>query len=114
MIDITLNGERKRVANAINLANLLDQLGFDRRRVAVEVNREMVPQARHQDKVIEAGDAVEIVTLVGGGSGEDKPLVIGKFSFRSRLITGTGKFATYDLMRACLEASACEVTTVAI
>jgi thiazole synthase len=41
-------------------------------------------------------------------------LVVGKFSFRSRLITGTGKFATYDLMRDCLAASACEVTTVAV
>ncbi|MBX9680432.1 MAG: thiazole synthase [Gemmataceae bacterium] len=44
----------------------------------------------------------------------DKPLVIGKFSFRSRLITGTGKFATLDLMKQCMEASQCEVTTVAV
>src|SRR5271156_3870822 len=45
---------------------------------------------------------------------QDKPLVLGKFTFRSRLITGTGKFATYDLMRDCLAVSACEVTTVAV
>ena len=44
----------------------------------------------------------------------DKPLVIGKFSFRSRLITGTGKFATLDLMKQCMDASNCEVTTVAV
>jgi thiazole synthase len=44
----------------------------------------------------------------------DKPLVVGKFTFRSRLFTGTGKFATYDLMRDCLQASKCEVTTVAV
>src|SRR5207302_5594195 len=66
-----------------------------------------------------AGDRVEIVRFVGGGSPEhdalaDKPLRIGKFTFRSRLITGTGKYASYDLMRSCLEASACEVTTVAV
>src|SRR5204863_785567 len=66
-----------------------------------------------------SGDAVEIVTLVGGGSADadvpaDKPLVIGKFTFRSRLITGTGKYASYDLMRDCLAASGCEVTTVAV
>jgi thiazole synthase len=35
-------------------------------------------------------------------------------SFRSRLITGTGKYAGYDLMRDCLAASGCEVTTVAV
>ncbi|MFO0864303.1 MAG: thiazole synthase [Gemmataceae bacterium] len=44
----------------------------------------------------------------------DKPLVVGKFSFRSRLFTGTGKFATFDLMKQCMEASDCEVTTVAV
>jgi thiazole synthase len=66
-----------------------------------------------------SGDAVEVVTLVGGGSPDsdipaDKPLVIGKLSFQSRLITGTGKYANYELMRQCLAASGCEVTTVAV
>ncbi|MCI0457114.1 MAG: thiazole synthase [Gemmataceae bacterium] len=41
-------------------------------------------------------------------------MVIGKFRFQSRLITGTGKYASYEQMRDCLAASACEVTTVAI
>src|SRR5205807_7768270 len=54
----------------------------------------------------------------GGGSDADepadKPLVIGPMSFRSRLITGTGKYANYALMRDCLTASGCEVTTVAV
>lgn len=42
------------------------------------------------------------------------PLKIGKQSFRSRLFVGTGKYATYELMRECLEASRCEVVTVAV
>ncbi len=45
---------------------------------------------------------------------EDTPLIVGPFKFNSRLFTGTGKYATYDLMRDCLEASGCEVTTVAV
>jgi thiazole synthase len=62
---------------------------------------------------------VEIVTLVGGGSWDagpppDRPLVIGKKAFHSRLITGTGKYASYELMSDCLAASGCEVTTVAV
>jgi thiazole synthase len=115
MINITLNGEHKSLAAAVTLATLLEQLGFDRRRIAVEVNREVVPQARHDEHTLRSGDTVEIVTLVGGGSDpHDKPLVIGKFTFTSRLITGTGKYTGYDLMRACLDASACEVTTVAV
>ncbi len=51
---------------------------------------------------------------VKSGHPSDASLVIGKFAFQSRLITGTGKFATYDLMRECLVASGCEVTTVAV
>ena len=44
----------------------------------------------------------------------DGPLKIGSFAFDSRLMTGTGKFATPDLMRACMAASGCQVTTVAV
>ncbi len=60
---------------------------------------------------------MEIVTLVGGGSPDpaaDKALRVGSFTVRSRLITGTGKYANYELMRDCLAASGCEVTTVAV
>jgi thiazole synthase len=42
------------------------------------------------------------------------PLRIGNQVFRSRLFVGTGKYATYELMRECLEASRCEVVTVAV
>jgi len=44
----------------------------------------------------------------------DSPLVLGTHSFTSRLIVGTGKYATYELMRDCLEASGAEVITVAV
>src|SRR4029078_738867 len=53
----------------------------------------------------------------GGGSGApltDQPLKVGGFTFRSRLFTGTGKYAGYHLMRQCMEASGCEVTAVAV
>ncbi len=133
MLHFTLNGEPRTLPEPLTVAQLLERLGHDRRRVAVEVNQEVVPAAAHPDRRLGAGDAVEIVTLVGGGSdgpsaplapggrgvgGEgvpaDKPLVVGKFRFQSRLITGTGKYATYDQMRDCLAASGCEVTTVAV
>ncbi len=139
MIDFTLNGEQKSLPQPLTIAELVRQLGYQSRRVAVEVNQEVVPSMRHAEHSLQTGDAVEIVTLVGGGQPEgsgqlaggskaigvslptahcplptDKPLTIGKFRFRSRLITGTGKYASYDLMRDCLDASGCEVTTVAV
>jgi thiazole synthase len=119
MLDLTINGERRTLPESLTVAELVQQLGFDRRKIAVEVNRELVPRPRHEDHRLTDGDAVEIVTLVGGGAPDpeppaDKPLVIGKHTFRSRLITGTGKYSNYELMSDCLAASGCEVTTVAV
>jgi thiazole synthase len=80
----------------------------------------VVPRHDYAERRLGEGDEIEIVTLVGGGSPAadvppaDKPLVVGKFRFQSRLITGTGKYANYDLMKRCLDASGCEVTTVAV
>lgn len=44
----------------------------------------------------------------------DQPLQVGTHSFSSRLIVGTGKYKTYELMQECLAASAAEVITVAV
>jgi thiazole synthase len=118
MFNVTINGESRNLPALVTVAELLRQLGFDRRPVAVEINENVVPKVRYAEHRLAAGDRVEIATLVGGGSDptvpSDKPLVIGKFRFTSRLITGTGKYASYELMRDCLAASCCEVTTVAV
>jgi thiazole synthase len=117
MFTLQINGEPRPLPRPLTVAELLAQLGHDRRRVAVEVNEAVVPMMRHAEHLLAEGDRVEIVTLVGGGAPEapaDKPLKIGKFTFQSRLITGTGKYANYELMRDCLDASGCEVTTVAV
>lgn len=66
-MQITLNGTPREVATATTLAELLTQLGTRPQQVAVEVNRELVPRSRHPSHVLQAGDTVEIVTLVGGG-----------------------------------------------
>src|SRR5712691_4876161 len=102
MIEITLNGEPNTLPQPLTIQELIERIGLDPRKVAVEVNREVVPKARHPDHRLQGGDAVEIVTLVGGGAPSfldslpegkrvlvDKPLKVGKFTFQSRLITGT-------------------------
>lgn len=66
-MQITINGTPREVADGITVAELLGRLELRPQQVAVEVNRELVPRTRHPDRALLAGDAVEIVTLVGGG-----------------------------------------------
>ena len=117
-LTFTLNGAARESPVGATLADLVRSLGTDPRAVAVEVNRALVPRADHASYTLKSGDVVELVTLVGGGEPPvplaDGPLVVGPFRFRSRLFTGTGKYSSPALMRDCLAASGCEVTTVAV
>lgn len=116
MLTLRINDESREFPAPLSVAELLRQLKKDPSKLAIEVNRVVVPRAEHEAAQLRSGDEVEIVTLVGGGSGvpEDAPLKVGPFTFRSRLFTGTGKFATMELMQQCMAASGCEVTTVAV
>jgi len=115
---ITINAEPRSYPAPLTVADLLQQLGRDPKRLAVEVNEQVVRRDEQVARTLGDGDRVEIVTLVGGGEATEPPadrlLTVGKFTFRSRLFTGTGKYSTYDLMREALAASGCEVTTVAV
>ena len=64
---ILLNGEPTDVPSPLDVAALLVHLGFAEKRVAVEVNREIVPRSRHASRVLSEGDAVELVHAMGGG-----------------------------------------------
>ena len=111
---VTVNAEHITLPDPCTLADLLTRLGKDPMRLAVERNERVVPRADHVHTRLDDGDRIEIVTLVGGGQPDDALLKVGPFTFRSRLFTGTGKFVTHELMQHCLQASGCEVTTVAV
>lgn len=64
---IILNGEPKTIPDAATITTLLRDLKLDRAACAVEVNKTLVPKARHTDRILAEGDTVEVVTLVGGG-----------------------------------------------
>jgi thiamine biosynthesis protein ThiS len=67
MLELTLNGESRQLVEPVTLAELLDSLGLDRRKVAVERNREIVPRSEYQATRLATGDALEIVHFIGGG-----------------------------------------------
>ncbi len=64
---VTINGERRRVASATSLAELIAEIGLDPLRVAVERNLAIVPRSTFGDVMVEDGDDYEIVHFVGGG-----------------------------------------------
>lgn len=64
---ITLNGEPRELSDASTVNELLIELGYEGRRLAVELNGDIVPKSQHTSTKINAGDTVEIVIAVGGG-----------------------------------------------
>jgi sulfur carrier protein len=66
-MQVTVNGAQQELAEGMTVADLLVTLALTQRRVAVEINRELVPRSLHPQRKINPGDAVEIVGLVGGG-----------------------------------------------
>lgn len=66
-MDIQLNGEARQIAEQATLAAMLEHEGLAQRRVAVEVNGEIVPRGRHPQHALRDGDRVEIVHALGGG-----------------------------------------------
>ena len=66
-MEILLNGQTLRLQAPVSLADLLEQQGYALRRVAVEVNRSIVPKSQHGLHMLREGDKVEIVHALGGG-----------------------------------------------
>ena len=66
-IHLRVNGAPRIVASDCTLAGLIDVLGFKRRRIAIAVNRDVVPRSAFASHRLAAGDQVEILEAVGGG-----------------------------------------------
>ena len=66
-IEIKFNGQQHQLQPGTTVAELLELFKMESRYVAVEVNLELIPRRRHAEHVLQAGDRLEVVTLVGGG-----------------------------------------------
>lgn len=64
---ITVNGEPRELPSDSTVRDLILRLGLAKAACAVEVNRQLVPRKAHETTVLQEGDVVEVVTLVGGG-----------------------------------------------
>lgn len=63
---IKVNGIQKEISG-ISVNKFLLQENYDTKRIAVEVNGEIVPKSRYENTILNDGDSVEVVSFMGGG-----------------------------------------------
>ncbi|MCI8326291.1 MAG: sulfur carrier protein ThiS [Lachnospiraceae bacterium] len=63
---VQVNGEKMEADGKI-LIELLTENGYQKEKIAVECNEEIVPRAEYEKKILQDGDVLEIVSFVGGG-----------------------------------------------
>lgn len=66
-MNITINGESRTLETETRLSQLLNMLDLGGKRIAVEVNREIVPRSEYDNYTLSESDTVEIVNAIGGG-----------------------------------------------
>jgi thiamine biosynthesis protein ThiS len=66
-VRVTVNDEPRELPAGATVADLVSALGLGPRRIAVEVNRNVVPRAEYGAAALQDGDAIEIIHFVGGG-----------------------------------------------
>ncbi|HEU0070764.1 MAG TPA: sulfur carrier protein ThiS [Alphaproteobacteria bacterium] len=119
-MQVTINGETRPIAAAQSVQALLADLGLDTRKVAVELNLEIVPRSAYGATQVGDGDKLEIVHFIGGGApdgassaADDSFAVAGK-RYNSRLLVGTGKYKDFEETARAIKASGAEIVTVAV
>jgi len=110
---IVVNGERRPLPQD-GLVGVLRDLGVDPEAggVAVAVNEQVVPRAQWSVYRLRCGDRVEVVRPVAGG--EDEVWELAGLRLRSRLVLGTARYPSLQVMLDALRASGTEMVTVAI
>jgi sulfur carrier protein len=67
LLAIQLNGEPHRIPSACTLSGLIEAMELGQRRVAIAVNREVIPRSQFNAHQLADGDRVEVLEAVGGG-----------------------------------------------
>ncbi len=66
-MEVIINGETQELPETISASELINQLGLSTKRLAVEVNLEIVPRSQFDSHRFKPGDRIEIVHAIGGG-----------------------------------------------
>lgn len=109
---VYVNGEPREFADHPLVADVIADMGLQGKKIAVEMNKEILPYDQHATQKLQAGDRLEIVHAIGGG--QDDSFVLAGATYHSRLLVGTGKYKDMEETRLAIEASGAEIVTVAI
>jgi len=66
-MNIIINGVEKTYTSSLTLETLLNELDHAGKKVAIEVNEEIIPRSQYKNKLVVDGDKIEIINAVGGG-----------------------------------------------
>lgn len=66
-LSLVVNGEPRSVPRGCTVAGLVRSLGMESKRIAVAVNRDVIPRSHFPDHLLSSGDRIEILEAVGGG-----------------------------------------------
>lgn len=109
---IQVNGDLREYGENAKVADVIADLGLGGKRIAVELNLEILPFTQFDTQILKDSDRLEIVHAIGGGQ-DDFFTLAGK-QYRSRLLVGSGKYKDLEETRLATEASGAEIVTVAI
>lgn len=109
---VYINGEAHTFSDAVSVADIVEKQGLTGKKIAVELNLEILPFQQYTSQQLVDGDKLEIVHAIGGGQGDD--FVIAGKAYHSRLLVGTGKYKDMEETRLAIEASGAQIVTVAL
>jgi thiazole synthase len=109
---IYINGQDRDIAEHSSVNDIINELGLTGKKIAIELNKEILPFQLYASQILHDNDHLEIVHAIGGG--QDDSFVLAGVTYHSRLLVGTGKYKDLEETRLAIEASGAQIVTVAI
>jgi sulfur carrier protein len=66
-MQICVNGHPQDVPDLISVADLLVNMSIEKKRIAIELNQEIIPRGKHSETLLKEGDEIEVIHAIAGG-----------------------------------------------
>lgn len=109
---IVVNGETREYTEQTSVADVIASMGLTGKKIAIELNKEILPFQQYDTHLLQPEDRLEIVHAIGGG--QEDSFILAGVTYHSRLLVGTGKYKDMEETRLAIEASGAQIVTVAI